>query len=167
MPTHQVSELLRDIEVAFVSLDKVGKSIAALKGEEPTAVGLAAPGIFCFELLPRALGALRAHYSSCSVHLHSGSYPQAARCSTGAPILGLSACCSDGNVFEWRPVAMARNVCLIYPGHRFEQKDLVVAEDLVSRGTRGHLIPSSRPIGRTSTRCATWASSPTSQWSST
>ena len=63
VPTHQAWELLRDIEVAFASLDKVGKSIAALKGEEPTAVGLAAPGIFCFELLPRALGALRAHAS--------------------------------------------------------------------------------------------------------
>ena len=132
VPTHQAWELLRDIEVAFASLDKVGKSIAALKGEEPTAVGLAAPGIFCFELLPRALGALRAHYPTCSVHLHSGSYQQTAEhVLNGRADLGVSRLPLDGNVFAWRPVATARNVCLIYPGHRFEQQDLVVAEDLV------------------------------------
>lgn len=132
VPTHQAWELLRDIDVVFASLDRVGKSIAALKGEEPAMVGLAAPGIFSLELLPRVLRALRAEHPGSSVHLHSGSYQQTAEhVLNGRADLGISRLPLDGRVFDWRPVATARNVCLVYPGHRFEQKELVVAEDLV------------------------------------
>lgn len=132
IPTHQAWELLRDIEVAFASLDRVGKSIAALKGEETSTVGLASPNIFCFNLLPRIVRILRKRHATCSVHVRSGSYQQISEhVLNGRADLGISRLPLDERIFEWKPVATARNICLFHPGHRFEQKELVIADDLI------------------------------------
>lgn len=132
IPTHQAWELLRDIDAAFLSLERVGKSIASLKGEEATTIGIAAPGIFCLQLIPRAVKQIRHRDATCSIHIRAGSYQQTAdHVLNGRADLGISRLPLDERIFEWLPVATARNVCLVYPGHRFEAKQLVVAEDLV------------------------------------
>lgn len=132
VPTHQAWELLRDIEAAFASLERIDKSIAALKGEESNVVGLAAPGIFCFRLIPKVVQALRGRYASCSVHVRSGSYQQTAEhILNGRADLGISRLPLDERIFEWQPVATARNICLFHPEHRFAGKELILAEDLV------------------------------------
>jgi DNA-binding transcriptional LysR family regulator len=131
-PTHQAWELLRDIDAAFLSLERVGKSIASLKGEDASTIAIAAPGIFCLKLIPRAVKEIRGRDPSCSIHIRSGSYQQTAEhVLNGRADLGISRLPLDERIFEWSPVATARNVCLLYPGHRFEAKELVVAEDLV------------------------------------
>ncbi|MDE1993222.1 MAG: LysR family transcriptional regulator [Rhizobiaceae bacterium] len=132
IPTHQAWELYRDIEVGFASLDRVGRSVATLKGEEPSAISLAAPGIFCFRLLPQVVRALRNRDPSHSAHIRSGSYQQTAEhILNGRADLGISRLPLDERIFEWQPVATARNICLFHPEHRFAAKELVVAEDLV------------------------------------
>lgn len=131
-PTHQAWELLRDIDVAFQSLERVGKSIASLRGEDASGIGIAAPGIFCLTLIPRVAKEIRRRDTSCSIHIKSGGYPQTAEhVLNGRADLGISRLPLDERIFEWSPVATARNVCLFYPGHRFEEKDLVIAEDLI------------------------------------
>jgi DNA-binding transcriptional LysR family regulator len=129
--TAQAWELLREIDGTFLSLDRVGKSIAALKGIEGHAIGIAAPDIFCFTLVPRAVRQIRVDDRSCVFHVKSGSYQDVAEhVLNGRADLGLSRLPLDERLFDWMPVATATNVCLFPAGHRLGEKDLITPEDL-------------------------------------
>ncbi|WP_341487098.1 LysR family transcriptional regulator [Pararhizobium sp. A13] len=132
IPTEKAWELLRIVDAVFVGLDRVEKSIAALKGNDSHVIGIAAPGIFSLGVVPRAVKTIREIYPACSIQLKSGSYSEVAdHVLTGRADLGISRLPLDDRIFEWTPVGMARNVCLFPPDHRFLSKQIITPEDLL------------------------------------
>lgn len=130
-PTDRAWELLRSVDGALQGVDRIEKSIASLSNEDARTIGLAAPGVFCLSVIPRAISAIR-QTNSCSFQVKSGSYQQIAEyVLKGRSDLGISRLPLDERAFDWAPVSIARNVCLFQAGHRLAKKDLVTPEDIV------------------------------------
>lgn len=130
--TEKALELLRTVDAVFVGLDRIEKSIAALKGNESRVIRIAAPGVFSLRVVPRAVKTIREIYPSCSIQLKSGGYSEVAdHVRTGRADFGISRLPLDERFFEWTPVGMARNVCLFPPDHRFLSKQIITPEDLI------------------------------------
>lgn len=130
-PTDRAWALLHSVEGALQSVDRIEKSIAALRNEETGSLSLAAPGVFCLNAVPRAVQAVR-QVNRLSFQIKSGSYQQIAEhILNGRADLGISRLPLDGRAFDWIPIATARNVCLFRAGHRLADKELVTPADIV------------------------------------
>ncbi|WP_412065983.1 LysR family transcriptional regulator [Rhizobium sp. SYY.PMSO] len=129
-PTDLAWDLLKRVNGALQSVDRIEKSIAALRNEEEVSLSLAVPGVFCLSAIPRAIRAIR-ESNALSFQIKSGSYQQIAEhVLNGRADLGVSRLPLDERAFEWLPAATARNVCLFQAGHRFADKDIIKSEDI-------------------------------------
>ncbi|WP_064710632.1 LysR family transcriptional regulator [Rhizobium bangladeshense] len=131
VPTDRAWDLLRSVDGALQSVDRIEKSIAAVRNEEASSLSLAAPGVFCLNTVPRAIQTVR-RSNPLSFQIKSGSYQQIAEhVLNGRADLGISRLPLDERAFEWAPAATARNVCLFQAGHRLAAKEIVTPEDIV------------------------------------
>lgn len=129
-PTDRAWDLLGSVNGALQSVDRIEKSIAALRNEEAGSLSLAAPGVFCLNAIPRAIQAVR-QSNPLSFQIRSGSYQQIAEhVLNGRADLGVSRLPLDERAFEWAPAATARNVCLFQAGHRLATKERITPEDI-------------------------------------
>lgn len=129
-PTDRAWDLLRSVNGALQSVDRIENSIAALRNEEAGSLSLAAPGVFCLNAIPRAIQAVR-QSNPLSFQIRSGSYQQIAEhVLNGRADLGVSRLPLDERAFEWAPAATARNVCLFQAGHRLAAKEMITPEDI-------------------------------------
>ncbi|ENN85585.1 transcriptional regulator, LysR family [Rhizobium freirei PRF 81] len=131
VPTDRAWDLLRSVDGALQSVDRIEKSIAALRNDEASSLSLAAPGVFCLNAIPRAIQAVRKS-NPLSFQIKSGSYQQIAEyVLNGRADLGVSRLPLDERAFEWAPAATARNVCLFRAGHRLATKEVITPEDII------------------------------------
>ncbi|MFS2177317.1 LysR family transcriptional regulator [Rhizobium pisi] len=131
VPTDRAWDLLHSVDGALQSVDRIQKSIAAIRNEEADSLSLAAPGVFCLNAIPRAIQAVRKN-SHLSFQIRSGSYQQIAEhVLNGRADLGVSRLPLDERAFDWAPAATARNVCLFPAGHRLAAKEVITPEDIV------------------------------------
>ncbi|MGZ2488326.1 DNA-binding transcriptional LysR family regulator [Rhizobium pisi] len=131
VPTDRAWDLLRSVDGALQSVDRIQKSIAAIRNEEADSLSLAAPGVFCLNAIPRAIQAVRKG-NHLSFQIRSGSYQQIAEhVLNGRADLGISRLPLDERAFDWAPAATARNVCLFQAGHRLAAKEVITPEDIV------------------------------------
>ncbi|MBB3917187.1 LysR family transcriptional regulator [Rhizobium fabae] len=131
IPTDRAWDLLHSVDGALQSVDRIQKSIAAIRNEEADSLSLAAPGVFCLNAIPRAIQAVRKN-SHLSFQIRSGSYQQIAEhVLNGRADLGVSRLPLDERAFDWAPAATARNVCLFPAGHRLAAKEVITPEDIV------------------------------------
>ncbi|WP_308462072.1 LysR family transcriptional regulator [Mesorhizobium sp. INR15] len=56
VPLQEAWELLRNVEIALTSLDRLEASIFAMKNEEKQRIAIAAPSVFGFVTLPQGRG---------------------------------------------------------------------------------------------------------------
>lgn len=132
VPTAQTMTLFRDADATFVQMERIARTVSSLKGIDSDTVGIAAPHVFSLRLLPDAIRMLRSRQPVAAVHIKSGTYPEVTdHVLEGRADLGLGRLPLDENVFDWRPMATATNVCIFHPEHRFAGKDLIRPEDLV------------------------------------
>jgi DNA-binding transcriptional LysR family regulator len=130
LPSKEAWELLRHVELALTSLDRLEASIFAMKNEEKQRISIAAPAVFGFVTLPKVVATIRSKTSS-SVRSISGDYGQVGEhVLSGRADLGISRLPLDPRLFEWAPIGSARNVCLFHPSHRFSKQSCVEAQDL-------------------------------------
>ncbi|MBX5141420.1 LysR family transcriptional regulator [Rhizobium lentis] len=131
VPTDRAWDLLRSVDGALQSVDRIEKSIAAIRNEEAGSLSLAAPGVFCLNTIPRAIQVVR-QSNPLSFQIKSGSHQQIAEhVLNGRADLGVSRLPLDERAFEWAPAATARNVCLFQAGHRLAVKDVITPEDII------------------------------------
>lgn len=131
VPTDRAWDLLRSVDGALQSVDRIEKSIAAIRNEEASSLSLAAPGVFCLNAIPRAIQAVRKS-NPLSFQIRSGSYQQIAEhVLNGRADLGVSRLPLDERAFEWAPAATATNVCLFQAGHRLAAKEVITPEDII------------------------------------
>jgi len=131
VPTDRAWDLLHSVDGALQSVDRIQKSIAAIRNEEADSLSLAAPGVFCLNAIPRAIQAVRKN-NHLSFQIRSGSYQQIAEhVLNGRADLGVSRLPLDERAFDWAPAATARNVCLFPAGHRLAAKEVITPEDIV------------------------------------
>jgi DNA-binding transcriptional LysR family regulator len=132
IPTEKAWELLRSIDAAFAGFDRIGKSIAFLKSNDSHVIGIAAPSVFSFGVIPRAAKKIREKNRSYAIQIKTGSYQAVGEhVFHGRADLGISRLPLDERIFEWKGVGAAVNVCLFPSGHRFSKKRLITPEDLV------------------------------------
>lgn len=130
LPLQEAWELLRNIELALTSLDRLEASIFAMKNDERPRIAIAAPSAFGFVTLPKVVAIIRSKTGS-NVRSISGSYDQIGEhILAGRADLGISRLPLDPRLFEWAPLGSARNVCIFHPDHRFSKQLLVEANDL-------------------------------------
>ncbi|MGK9334391.1 LysR family transcriptional regulator [Sinorhizobium meliloti] len=130
-PSREAWELLRSVDAAFTSLDRLEATISEIKSEDKPWITIAAPAVFGFITLPKVAGSIRAKTSS-SVRLISGSDDQVREyILSGQADLGISRLPLDARLFDWAPIATARNVCIFHPEHRFSARSHIVAKDLI------------------------------------
>ncbi|WP_192384826.1 LysR family transcriptional regulator [Mesorhizobium silamurunense] len=130
VPSREAWELLRNVELALTSLDRLEASIFAMKNEERQQIAIAAPPVFGFVTLPKAVATIRSKTGS-SVRSISGNYHQVGEhILSGRADLGISRLPLDPRLFEWAPLGSARNVCIFHPGHRFSKLARIEANDL-------------------------------------
>ncbi|KEC69688.1 LysR family transcriptional regulator [Rhizobium leguminosarum bv. phaseoli CCGM1] len=131
VPTDRAWDLLRSVEGALQSVDRIERSMAALRNEEAGSLSLAAPGVFCLNAIPRAIQAVRKS-NPLSFQIRSGSHQLIAeQVLNGRADLGVSRLPLDERAFEWAPAATARNVCLFQAGHRLAAKEVITPEDII------------------------------------
>lgn len=130
LASREAWELLRNVELALTSLDRLEASIFAMKNEEREQIAIAAPAVFGFVTLPKVVATVRSKIAS-SVRSISGNYGQVGEhVLSGRADLGISRLPLDPRLFEWAPLASARNVCIFHPGHRFSKLTRIEANDL-------------------------------------
>ncbi|RWD95840.1 LysR family transcriptional regulator [Mesorhizobium sp.] len=130
LPSRQAWELLRNVELALTSLDRLEASIFAMKNEERQQVAIAAPPVFGFVTLPKVVATIRSKTAS-TVRSISGNYSQVGEhILSGRADLGISRLPLDPGLFEWAPIGSARNVCIFHPKHRFSKLSCIEAQDL-------------------------------------
>ncbi|CDX22709.1 Transcriptional regulator [Mesorhizobium sp. ORS 3324] len=130
VPSREAWELLRNVELALTSLDRLEASIFAMKNEERQQIAIAAPPVFGFVTLPRVVALIRSQTAS-TVRSISGSYEQIGEhVLSGRADLGISRLPLDPRLFEWAPIGSARNVCIFHPKHRFSKLSCIEAHDL-------------------------------------
>ncbi|RUU98054.1 LysR family transcriptional regulator, partial [Mesorhizobium sp. M7A.T.Ca.TU.009.01.3.1] len=130
VPLQEAWELLRNVELALTSLDRLEASIFAMKNEEKQRIAIAAPSVFGFVTLPNVVAIIHAKTAS-NVRSISGSYDQIGEhILAGRADLGISRLPLDPRLFEWAPLGSARNVCIFHPDHRFSQQTCIQAHDL-------------------------------------
>ncbi|RVC83027.1 LysR family transcriptional regulator [Mesorhizobium sp. M4A.F.Ca.ET.022.05.2.1] len=131
LPSREAWELLRNVELALTSLDRLEASIFAMKNEERQQIAIAAPAVFGFVTLPKVVATIRSKTDS-SVRSISGNYHQVGEhILSGRADLGISRLPVDPRLFEWAPIGSAHNVCIFHPKHRFSRQACVEASDLV------------------------------------
>ncbi|MER9258327.1 LysR family transcriptional regulator [Mesorhizobium sp. M0619] len=130
VPLQEAWELLRNVELALTSLDRLEASIFAMKNEEKQRIAIAAPSVFGFVTLPKVVAIIRSQTAS-NVRSISGSYEQIGEhILAGRADLGISRLPLDPGLFEWAPLGSARNVCIFHPDHRFSKQTCIEAQDL-------------------------------------
>lgn len=128
MPT--AWELLRNVELALNSLERLEASIFAMKNDGRQRIAIATPAVFGFVTLPKVVAIIRAKTSS-NVRTISGTYDQIGEhILAGRADLGISRLPVDPRLFDWAPLGSARNVCVFHPGHRFSRQERVETNDL-------------------------------------
>ena len=75
VPLQEAWELLRNVDLALTSLDRLEASIFAMKNEEKQRIAIAAPSVFGFVTLPRVVAMIHSKTAS-NVRSISGSYDQ-------------------------------------------------------------------------------------------
>lgn len=129
-PLQQAWELLRNVELALNSLERLEASIFAMKSDERQRIAIATPAVFGFVTLPKVVAIIRQKTIS-NVRTISGTYDQIGEhILAGRADLGVSRLPVDPRLFEWAPLGSARNVCVFHPGHRFARQARVEARDL-------------------------------------
>ncbi|MDH7809948.1 MULTISPECIES: LysR family transcriptional regulator [Rhizobium/Agrobacterium group] len=132
LPTAQATALFRDTDATFAQMDRIAKTVTSIKGIDSDTISIAAPYVFSMKLIPEAIRALRLRQPVHGIQLKSGSYHEiAAHVLEGRADIGLARLPLDEKVFDWRPVAIATNVYVFYPGHRFSGKEIIRPEDLI------------------------------------
>jgi DNA-binding transcriptional LysR family regulator len=132
IPTDKAWELLRAIDAAFAGFDRIERSIAFLRSNDTRVIGIAAPSIFSFGVIPRAVKKIREKNRSYVFQVRSGSYQEiGGHVLNGRTDLGISRLPLDERIFEWVPVGVATNVCLFPPHHRLASKQVITPEDLI------------------------------------
>ncbi|WP_245463651.1 MULTISPECIES: LysR family transcriptional regulator [unclassified Mesorhizobium] len=117
VPLQEAWELLRNVELALTSLDRLEASIFAMKNEEKQRIAIAAPSVFGFVTMPKVVAIIHAKTAS-NVRSISGSYDQVGEhILAGRADLGISRLPLDPRLFEWAPLGSARNVCIFHPDH--------------------------------------------------
>ncbi|RWD54337.1 MAG: LysR family transcriptional regulator, partial [Mesorhizobium sp.] len=112
LPSREAWELLRNVELALTSLDRLEASIFAMKNDEKQRIAIAAPAVFGFVTLPKVVATIRSKTAS-SVRSISGNYEQVGEhILSGRADLGISRLPLDGQLFEWAPIGSAHNVCI-------------------------------------------------------
>ncbi|MBZ9775164.1 LysR family transcriptional regulator [Mesorhizobium sp. CO1-1-8] len=130
LPSQEAWELLRNVELALTSLERLEASIFAMKNDEKQRIAIAAPAVFGFVTLPKVVATIRSKTPS-SVRSISGNYEQVGEhILSGRADLGISRLPLDARLFEWAPVGSAHNVCIFHRHHRFSKKACVEAHDL-------------------------------------
>ncbi|TIU28955.1 MAG: LysR family transcriptional regulator, partial [Mesorhizobium sp.] len=130
VPLQEAWELLRNVELALTSLDRLEASIFAMKNEEKQRIAIAAPSVFGFVTLPKVVAIIHSKTAS-NVRSISGSYEQIGEhILAGRADLGISRLPLDPRLFEWVPLGSARNVCIFHPDHRFSKQTCIEAQDL-------------------------------------
>lgn len=129
-PLQQAWELLRSVELALNGLEKLEASIFAMKIQGRQRIAIATPAVFGFVTLPKVVAIIRATTGS-NVRTISGTYDQIGEhILAGRADLGISRLPLDPCLFDWAPLASARNVCVFHPSHRFSKQLSVEAHDL-------------------------------------
>ncbi|WP_420830343.1 LysR substrate-binding domain-containing protein [Rhizobium giardinii] len=124
-------DLLRNVDAALTSLDRLGSSVSEIKNQDKPRVVIAAPAVFGFITLPKVVGAIRTKTSS-SIRVLSGSDEEVREYILfGQADLGISRLPLDPGLFDWAPVATARSACIFHPEHRFSARSHIVAQDLI------------------------------------
>ncbi|SEH63697.1 DNA-binding transcriptional regulator, LysR family [Rhizobium tibeticum] len=132
VPTGQAWDLLRSTDAAFAGLDRLGKAIDMIRSDEAGVIGIAAPSVFCLQLMPRAVKKIREANPSRTIQVRTGSYKDVADHVTyGRSDIGISRLPLDDNLFDWVPLGTAVNVCLFPPAHRFSELPIITPEDLI------------------------------------
>ncbi|MES0172636.1 LysR family transcriptional regulator [Mesorhizobium sp. M0006] len=130
VPLQEAWELLRNVELALTSLNRLEASIFAMKNDEKQRIAIAAPSVFGFVTLPRVVATIRSKTAT-TVRSISGSYDQIGEhILAGRADLGISRLPLDPRLFEWAPLGSARNVCIFHPDHRFAKQARIEAHDL-------------------------------------
>ncbi|MER8955504.1 LysR family transcriptional regulator [Mesorhizobium sp. M0833] len=130
VPLQEAWELLRNVELAITSLDRLESSIFAMKNDEKQRIAIAAPSVFGFVTLPKVVAIIHSQTAS-NVRSISGSYDQIGEhILAGRADLGISRLPVDPRLFEWAPLGSARNVCIFHPDHRFARQARIEAQDL-------------------------------------
>lgn len=132
IPTDKAWELLRAIDTAFVGFDRIERSIAFLRSDDTPVIRIAAPSIFSFGVIPRAVKKIREKSRAYKFQIRSGSYQEiGGHVLNGRADLGISRLPLDERIFEWVAVGVAINVCLFPDHHRFASKQVITPEDLI------------------------------------
>jgi len=129
--SHKAWELLRSVDDALTSFDRLEVSIDEIKTQDKAPVSIAAASVFGLVSLPRVVGILR---EKSSFHLRSisGSDEQVKEhILSGRADIGIARLPLDPRLFEWSQLATAGNVCIFHPEHRFTRHEHVTAQDLV------------------------------------
>lgn len=130
-PTKEAWELLRSVDAALSSIDRLDASIEQIRTQERADISIAAPSVFGFVTLPNVVATLRSRLSV-SIRILSGDdeHLKSTILSGGADI-GIARLPLEPKLFDWAPIYSARNVCIFNPSHRFAALQCVEAEDLV------------------------------------
>ncbi|WP_379073066.1 LysR family transcriptional regulator [Mesorhizobium sp. UC22_110] len=129
-PLQQAWELLRNVELALNSLERLETSILTMKTDERQPISIATPAVFCFVTLPKVVAIIRQKTVS-NVRTISGTYEQVGEhILAGRADLGVSRLPVNPQLFEWAPLGSARNVCVFHPDHRFSKQTRIEAHDL-------------------------------------
>ncbi|MFD9900257.1 LysR family transcriptional regulator [Mesorhizobium sp. NPDC059025] len=129
-PLQQAWELLRNVELALNSLERLEASIFAMKNDGRQRIAIATPAVFGFVTLPKVVAIIRTK-TSLNVRTISGTYEQIGEhILAGRADLAISRLPVDPRLFDWAPLGSARNVCMFHPGHRFSKLERVEAQDL-------------------------------------
>jgi DNA-binding transcriptional LysR family regulator len=130
-PTKEAWELLRSVDEALSSIDRLDASIEQIRTQDKAVVSIAAPSVFGFVTLPNVVATLRSKLAV-NIRILSGDDEQLkAAILSGAADIGIARLPLEPKLFAWAPIYTARNVCIFSPSHRFAARQRVEAEDLV------------------------------------
>jgi DNA-binding transcriptional LysR family regulator len=130
-PSRKAWELLRSVETALASLDRLEGSIVELRSEAKAAIAIAAPSVFGFVTLPNLVSTVRSRVSLSFRSISGSDDGIKQHILSGTADIGIARLPLDEGLFDWRPLATAGNVCLFHRGHRFSRLDEVTAQDLI------------------------------------
>jgi len=132
-PTERAWDVLRSVDGALQSVDKIEDSLTSLQGSETKTVGLAAPSVFSLRAIPRAIRAVRQSGQLCSFQVKSGTYREIGEhVLNGRADIGVSRLPLEEKAFDWVAACTARNVCLFMRGHTFGSKNVVTPQDIAA-----------------------------------
>ncbi|WP_085044296.1 LysR family transcriptional regulator [Ensifer aridi] len=131
VPTTRAIEIYNRVDRYCETLKRIEREITDSFRTHRNSLTIAAPHILSLRLVPKIILALDKVDPSLEFHLKAQRYDQMTQSIlTGEADIAISRLPLDDRFFEWQIVAESKSVCLLHPGHRLADRDVITVDDL-------------------------------------